>query len=131
MRGSVTTEPEYKVIEHRHLPRRNHSTVTRRAWYLRGRLFRRPALENLDIHVDQTHGSGCDTRNAGGLPEGERPDLGELLDHLARQAGDSLVIEPVGDAARFGALHPLHLFFLLRQVTFVFEVGLDATRFFT
>jgi len=38
-------------------------------------LFRGPALENFDVAVDQGYSCGGDAGNAGGLAEGEGPNL--------------------------------------------------------
>ena len=87
------------------------------------------ALEYLDEAVDEGDGGGGYAGNAGGLAKGERSDPRELFDHLAREAGNLAVLEPVGDAASSGASHSLDLFLLLLKIAFVFEVGVDASRF--
>jgi hypothetical protein len=93
-------------------------------------LFRSTPLEDFDVTVDKGHSGRSDAGNAGGLAESERADAREFFYHLSGEAGDLPVIEPVRNVARFGALHPLHLFVLLSEITFVLEIGLDATGFF-
>ena len=64
------------------------------------------------------------------MTQGERADFEEFFCDLAGKAGDLPIVKPLRDAAGFGALHPLHLFFLLLKIAFVFEIRLHAAGFF-
>ena len=87
-------------------------------------------LEEFDVAVDEGNGGGGDAGDARSLSEGERADARQLLHDFARKPGNLVVIEPVGDATRFGALHPLDLLLLLLEIAFVLEIRLDAPGFF-
>ena len=58
-----------------------------------------------------------------------RAYAGELFIHLAREAGNLSVVEPVGDRALLGALQPLDGFGLLVEIAGIFDLGLDRLQF--
>jgi len=53
----------------------------------------------------------------------------ELLLHLAREAADGGVVEPVGDGLGFGFLEALDGLLLLLEVARVFDFGFDGLEF--
>jgi hypothetical protein len=65
-----------------------------------GRLFRRAALEDFDVAVDQGHGGRSDAGDTRGLAEGEWPDFGQFLRDFAREAGGLGPVRPSGDGAK-------------------------------
>ena len=87
-----------------------------------------PGLD-LNININQRDGSGRDAGNAAGLGDGARADALQLLLHLARQAADRGVVEPVRDAALLGLLQSLDGALLLLEVAGVFDLGLDGFEF--
>src|ERR1700751_278903 len=80
---------------------------------------------DLDVHIHQRHRSRRNSRNAASLSQGLRADMLELFFHLARQATDARVIEPIGNVALLSLLQPLYGLLLLIEVTGVLDFGLD------
>ena len=87
-----------------------------------------PRLD-LDVDVDQRDGRGGDAGDAAGLAQRAWADVHHLFVHLAREAGDLAVIEPVGNRALLGALQPLDGFGLLVEIAGVLDFGLDGLEF--
>ncbi len=89
------------------------------------------ALAGLDFEVDveQGDGGGSDAGKARGLADGLRTKAGELLLHLAREAADGGVVEPVGDGFGFGFLEALDGFLLLLEIAGVLDFGFDRFEF--
>ena len=84
-----------------------------------------PRLD-LDEHVDQRDSGWRDSGNAAGLSQCAGADARQLFIHLAREAADLGVIEPVGDGALLGTLQSLDGFGLLVEVAGVLDFGLDG-----
>src|ERR1700679_1800006 len=59
---------------------------------------------NLDEDIDQRHCCGCYAGNPRRLSERLRNYFSQLFLHLARQAADRAVVEPIRDATLFGLL---------------------------
>src|SRR5580704_6535323 len=98
----------------------------------------RPALPNrpgcllsrldFDIHIDERHRGRRDSGNAAGLAQRLRSHTRELFVHLARQAGDLAVIEPLGNGALLRFLKPLDRLGLLVEIAGVLDLGFDGLQ---
>ena len=88
------------------------------------RLVPLPALD-FDVDVDERDGRGRDAGDAAGLAESAWANAVEFLVHLAREAADRLVVEPVRDDFLFRSLQPLDRLFLLAEVAGVLDLGFD------
>src|SRR5713226_319682 len=92
------------------------------------RLFAPPCLD-LDINVNQGDGGGSYPWNARGLAERLRSDMAELLLHLAREAADGPVVEPLRDAALLGLLQAVDGALLLVEIAGIFDFGFECLEF--
>ena len=84
-----------------------------------------PGLD-LDVDVDERDRGRGDAGDAAGLSERARTDAGELFVHLAREARDFGVVEPVRDGALLRALEPLDGLGLLVEIAGVLDFGFDG-----
>ena len=84
---------------------------------------------NLDRHVDERERGGRDAGDAAGLADGDGADALEGFAHLAREAADGAVLEPVGDGDGFGGFELFDGFLLLLEVAGEFDFGFDGAGF--
>ena len=83
----------------------------------------------LDGNVDERERSGGDAGDSAGLAEGLRADALERLAHLAREAADGAVFEPIGDGDGLGGLEAFDGLLLLLQVAGELDFGLNGASF--
>jgi hypothetical protein len=101
------------------------------ATFVRGRALKRGGLFaatglDFDVDVHQRDGGRRDARNARGVAQGARADFEEFLLHLAGEAADGAVVEPVRNGALLGLLEAIDGALLLMEVAGVLDFGLDG-----
>ena len=84
---------------------------------------------DLDIHVDERHGRWRDAGDAARLAQRARLHAHELLFHLARQAGDSLIVEPVWNRSLLRLLQAFNRLLLLVEISRILNLGFDRAEF--
>ena len=90
-----------------------------------GGLFAAAGLE-LDVDVHERDRGRSDSGNAGGVAESARTNFEELFLHLAREAADGAVVEPVGNGALLGLLEAIDRTLLLREIAGVLDFSFDG-----
>lgn len=81
---------------------------------------------DLYIHIDERHRSRSYARNARGVSQRARTHTLEFFIHLAREAADLAVVEPVGNDALLGLLHRSMDLRCWSRWPRVFDFGLDG-----
>ena len=79
--------------------------------------------------MDERERGGRDAGDAAGLADGHGADALEGFAHLAREAADGAVLEPVGDGDGLGGLETRDGLLLLLEVAGEFDFGFDGAGF--
>ena len=79
--------------------------------------------------MDEGERGGRDAGNAAGLADGHGADALQRFAHLAREAADGAVLDPLGDGDGFGGLELFDGLLLLLEVAGEFDFGFDGAGF--
>ncbi len=83
----------------------------------------------LNRHVHQGERGGSDAGNAAGLADGDGADALQRFAHLAREAADGAVLDPLGNGDGLGSLELFDGLLLLLEVAGELDLGFDGAGF--
>ena len=109
-------------------PVRAKQRISLRRLRLRVRRAGAPCALQPDGDVDQAERGRRNAGNAAGLADGARPHSLQRFPHLAREAADGAVLEPLGNGDGLGGFELLDGLLLLVEIAGELDLGLDRAR---